>query len=100
MNFHGYSEYPLKALNQMRKLTNFVRKSLQKVKCPTLLIHSKSDLTSKEENLHIVDTEISSEIKEKLILEKSSHNLFCKSEEQSMIFNKILSFLKTNSFVK
>ena len=99
MNFHGYSEYPLKALNQMRKLTNLVRKSLKEVKCPTLLIHSKNDLTSNEKNLHLVESEISSVIKQKLIIEKASHNLFSSSDEQSIIFDKVLLFIKANSKV-
>ena len=97
IEFTGYSEYPLKALNQMRKLTNKVRRSLNKVKCPTLLIHSKSDLTSKQENLNIVESEIGSDIKEKIIVQKASHNLFCESEEQLEIFNCILSFINNKS---
>ena len=97
IEFTGYSEYPLKALNQMRKLTNKVRQSLKNVKCPTLLIHSKSDLTSIQENLYIVESEISSQIKEKFIAKNASHNLFCKSQEQLEIFKCILSFINTKT---
>ena len=46
------------------------------------------------ENFDIVCNTISSTIKETLILEKSTHNIFVKSAEQQMVFNKILSFFQ------
>jgi len=80
MQFYGYSYYPNKAVNEMRKLTNVVRKKLMKVKCPTLLIHSEADLTSIMKNYNIVNDTIESKIKEKLILKNSSHNMLCEKK--------------------
>ena len=99
LQFTGYSEYPLKALNQMSKLTNYVRPKLKKVKCPTLIIHSKSDRTSKEDNFHIVNSEIGSNVKNTLIVDNASHNLFCKCIDQKYIFDSILSFLDNHNIV-
>ncbi len=93
MEFTGYSEYPLKALNQMRKLTSYIRPKLKKVKCPTLIIHSEADRTSKKDNFHIVDSEIASKEKNTLIVNNASHNLFCKSTDQRYIFDKVLLFI-------
>ena len=96
MKFHGYSFYPNIALNEMRKLTNVVRKNLKKVKCPTLLMHSKADKTCIMENYNIVNDSISSEIKEKLIVEKSSHNLLNDKKylnEHEHIYETISEFL-------
>ena len=99
LKFHGYSEYPMKALNEMRKLTNDVRPRLPQVKCPTMLIHTKSDLTSMMENYHIVKDSISSKKQTDLILEASTHNLFVGGQEQTFIFENVLTFLNENSTI-
>ena len=99
LKFYGYSEYPMKALNEMRKLTNDVRPRLSQVKCPTMLIHTKNDLTSIMDNYHIVKDSISSEKQTDLILEKSTHNLFAEGPEQIFIFENVLIFLNKNSII-
>ena len=53
-NFFGYDVWPLNAVNEMRKLTNQVQKSLPDIKCPALLIHSKVDILSPSENISLV----------------------------------------------
>jgi carboxylesterase len=100
LKYFGYTEYPMKALNQMRKLTNYVRPGLSKVKCPTMLVHAKRDLTSDFDNYHIIKNSISSEEQTDLILEKSTHNLFAEGIEQSFIFENVLTFLNENSSIK
>ena len=87
----------MKALNEMRKLTNVVRPRLPMVKCPTMLIHTKKDLTSLIDNFYIVKNEISSEKQKELILENSNHNLFANGPEQNYIFDNVVSFLNKNS---
>ena len=96
MTFYGYSSYPNKALNEMRKLTNLVKKKLIKIKSPTLLIHSESDLTCIIDNYHIVNNNIKSDIKEKLIVKKSSHNMISEkkySDEYDLIYQTINQFI-------
>ena len=73
MKFYGYDYYPNKALNEFRKLTNVVRKNLEKIKIPTLMIFSKSDKTCIMENYDILNNELGTNIKESLILKKLSH---------------------------
>ena len=99
LKYFGYSEYPMKALNEMRKLTNDIRPQLSKVKCPIMLLHTKNDLTSTIDNYHIVKDSISSEKQTNLILEKSTHNLFSEGPEQAFIFENVLSFLNENSTI-
>ena len=79
-------------LNEMRKLTNIVRPILNQVTSPALIINSKRDVLSLRANFDIVFDNIASNIKETLVLEKSTHNIFTKSSEQQIVFNKILSF--------
>ena len=96
MSFYGYTEYPNKALNQFRQLTNIVRKQLNNVQCPTLLIHSEGDQTCIMENYNIVNDNISSDIKEKLTLEKISHNMLVEDkhiDEFNLIYKKITNFI-------
>ena len=51
VKFYGYEEYPLKALNEFRKMNDFVYKRLKMVKCPLLYIHSNSDRVSLSKNI-------------------------------------------------
>ena len=99
LKYFGYNEYPLKALNEMRKLTNDIRPRLSQVKCPIMLIHTKSDLTSIMENYYIVKDSISSEKQTDLLLETSTHNLFVGGSEQTLIFENVLTFLNENSII-
>ena len=75
----------------MRKLTNKVRKVLPKIKCPALVIHSKADLLSPQSNISLVYDTISSENKEKMIVENGGHNLFISNPDQKIIFKKIMT---------
>jgi len=99
LKYFGYNEYPMKALNEMRKLTNDIRPQLSKVKCPIMLLHTKNDLTSMMDNYYIVKNSISSEKKTDLILKESTHNLFSESPEQIFVFENVLSFLNENSTI-
>ena len=73
---------------------NQVKKQLSKIKCPVLLVHSKSDLLTKTENLDFAYNSISSLNKEKFFVNNAGHNLFIQNPDQKLIFEKISSFLK------
>ena len=94
INFMGYKVWPISGLNEVRKLTNQVKKQLSTIKCPVLLVHSKSDLLTKTENLDFAYNSISSLNKEKFIVNNAGHNLFIQNPDQKLIFEKISSFLK------
>ena len=91
--YSGYDYYPLIALNEFRKLNNYVIKRLKRVKCPTLYVHSKADKLSVPSNVDLVMNNISSEIKNKLIVENASHHLFYDSQDKEQIFNCIYDFI-------
>jgi len=92
LNYCGYSVWPLSAVNEMRKLTNQVKKEISSVKCPALVIHSTVDMLSPSENIALVYDNISSELKEKLIVNQANHNLFITNPDQELIFQKITSY--------
>ena len=91
-NYLGYQVWPMSAVNEMRKLTNLVKKELPAVKCPALIIHSTKDILSLQSNISLVYDNISSEIKEKFIVHQANHNLFISNPDQEQIFQKINSF--------
>ena len=92
LDYLGYKVWPMSAVNEMRKLTNKVKRELHKIKCPALIIHSTKDILSLQSNISIVYDNISSEIKEKFIVNQANHNLFTKSPDQELIFKKINSY--------
>jgi len=98
VNYLGYQVWPMSAVNEMRKLTNKVQKEIPKIKCPALVVHSAKDMLSLQSNISLVYDNISSEIKEKLIVKKANHNLFITSPDQEFIFQKITSYF--NQFRK
>jgi len=91
-DYLGYKVWPISAVNEMRKLTNKVQKELSKIKCPALVIHSAKDMLSPQSNISLVYDNISSEIKEKFIVNRANHNLFVYSPDQELIFQKINSY--------
>ena len=94
INFYGYQSYPLIALNQFRKMNNFVKKTLKNVKSPTLIIHSQSDNVSIKDNVDIIKNNISSENVEILNIQYAHHNLFDENKDSDIIFSEIDKFLK------
>ena len=89
---YGYPVWPMSAVNEFRKLTTKVIKELHLVKIPALVIQAKNDKLQQPSNNLLVSNSISSRVKEKLILENASHNLFVPGPDQVLVFNKILSF--------
>ena len=92
-NSFGYTEYPLVALNEFRKMNRGIIKNLHKVTCPTLIIHSNSDITSTTENVDLIYNSIASTDIKKVIVEDSSHHLFVDEKDQKIIYEEILNFL-------
>ncbi|SVB50326.1 uncharacterized protein METZ01_LOCUS203180 [marine metagenome] len=90
--YYGYPVWPMSAVNEMRKLSNKVKKILSQVNVPALIIHSEKDKLQLPANTSLVYNSISSDIKEKLILKNAGHNLFDYSLDQDMVFQKVGSF--------
>ena len=74
-------------------MANKTRKILPNIKCPSLVIHSRKDLLSPQSNIALVYDNISSDYKEKFVVENAPHNLFATNPNQEIIFQKISGFL-------
>ena len=94
IQFYGYHSWPLSAVNEMRKLNDFVLKEINYVKVPALILQSKKDKLQHSHNTSIVYNSIASKIKEIFIVKHAGHNLFLPSKDQNLIFTKIASFIK------
>ena len=96
IDFYGYQEYPLKALNEFRKMNKFVKKNLHKITAPSLIIHSNNDQVSIRKNVDIIYTRIKSQVKQILEVKHASHNLFDTNQDTELIFHQILKFIEKN----
>ena len=96
IDFYGYSEYPLIALNEFRKMIRFIKPQLKKITVPVLLIHTNNDRTSTKENFFIAKKMIQSQKVESLIVDKAHHNLFDVNPDQQIIFDKLIQFINNS----
>ena len=96
--YYGYNKWPLIALNEVRKLSNYIRYNiLNKIDCPTLLIHSRQDTTSIMKNLSVIKNGINSSDLTSIVVNKSHHNIFDCETEKTIIHKAIINFISTNS---
>jgi carboxylesterase len=82
--FYGYSVYPMKAAAEVVKLTLLVRMKLGQVTCPTLIMHSKADITVPYENGQYVYDWIKSEDKQLISYDNSPHALMAGCDKETV----------------
>ena len=82
--FYGYSVYPMKAAAEVVKLTWRVRMKLGQVTCPTLIMHSKADITVSYENGQYVYDWIKSEDKQLISYDNSPHALMAGCDKETV----------------
>ena len=96
VQYYGYEKYPLKALNQFRKMNTKIIPLIKKIKVPGMLIHSNSDTLSIKENITIIKDNMTDKSIKTLYVEKAHHNMFDKNPDQKLIFNEVLQFLNSH----
>ena len=96
IQFYGYKSYPLKALNQFRKMNNKIIPLIKKIKVPGMLIHSNSDNMSVEENIDIIKRNTVNKNIKTFFVNKAHHNMFDENPDQKLIFNEVLQFLNSH----
>ena len=96
VKFYGYESYPLKALNQFKKMNKKIIPLIKNIKVPGMLIHSKSDKMSIKENLEIIKCNITKGKIKTFYVDKAHHNMFDKNPDQKLIFNEVLQFLNSH----
>ena len=91
----GYSKVPIKSVHELNKLRSKVKKKLNSVSCPTLMINSNSDSFVDNRSIDLLCNRISSAKKEKLFLDTSGH-LIAVEDEKEKVFKAVIDFIKGN----
>ena len=93
IQFYGYNEYPLIALNQFRKMIKYIEPNYKNIKTPTLIIHSENDRVSSYKNIEILKQNLTTITPELLIIKQAHHNLFDNNPDFDLICEKIDLFI-------
>jgi carboxylesterase len=88
----GYDKYPMKSVCDLLKIENLAKKSLSKVKCPTLIIQSPKDDLVDPKSGDLIYNKIDSEQKELFWLKESIH-ICTIGPEKNTINEKITEFI-------
>jgi len=89
----GYPGIPVSSVPSLLKLMKMAERNLSKVRCPALIIQSRTDETVKPKSARMIYEGIGSEQKEILWLECSRH-VCTLGPERDIMHEKIYDFLK------
>ena len=88
-----YNEKPLICNLQLVHVANLAADALPKIKCPVLLMSARRDTIINAETVGMIFNQLSSNEKELIWLEKSSHMLPIDGERE-LVFNYTYDFLR------
>ena len=92
-----YTQIPVKNIVQFYDfIDNHTKKEVHKLKCPTLVMHSRDDEVLHPRSSEFLFKRLTMEDKELFVLDKNNHGLLHKTR-RDFVFNKIVSFIKKNS---
>lgn len=86
-------DMPVGCIHSLMKLQKIVRKDLEKISIPTLVVHAKDDTTAPYRNLSFISESISAPIVETLSLEESYH-LITVDHEKDKVAQNVQSFFQ------
>ena len=91
----SYARYPTKAILQLNKLLEDMRKSLPKVTMPALLMHAIKDAGVIPENMDLIYKNLGTaqEDKKKILLKNSGH-VVTRDMEKELVFKSIHEFIQ------
>lgn len=91
----AYEKTPVKSVGEIVHLMGMVREYLHKIHCPSLIFVSAEDHVVPPENARLIFDKISSQQKE-LVHLKNSYHVATLDNDQSLIIEKTLKFIKKN----
>lgn len=92
-NIMGYNKHPLHGVAELLKLMKHVRKELNLIKVPVLIMHSKLDPTVSWKNAENIYKNISS-IDKEIIYFHNSYHVLTMDNDKDEAFKKTLNFIK------
>jgi len=91
----GASQLSAEGIFQSHRLIKEVKRNLAKVKCPTLIIHAEEDDVASTRSADLVESQISSVFKKKVILHDSYH-IITLDNEKELVASEVIDFFKTH----
>ena len=95
--FYGYNYYPMRAINQVQKMTDLVRENIHKIKSPILIQFAENDVTLPPSNAKIIRDSVSSENIWYSGYKKTTHNMWDNDLEKDVIHQEVLHFMNSIS---
>jgi carboxylesterase len=89
----SYAKNPVRPAYELNKLQVEMRASLAKITAPSLLIYSRDDQTVPLEHMQDLDALLVSEIKEKLIIQDTSH-VITEDGDRERVFRATVVFIR------
>ncbi len=90
----AYTRFHTDSAKELHKLVTNVRKNLYKINQPLLMFHSIKDQVLPIKNVEVIYNNVSSKVKEKVILENSGHVL-TRDYDRDYIFKTIDKFIQS-----
>jgi|SRR5450830_14813 len=91
----GASRLSAEGIFQAHRLIKKVRKTLDQVRCPTLIIHAEEDDVATPRSANLVESRISSTVKKKIIL-KNSYHIITLDNEKETVAAETVDFFNNN----
>lgn len=94
----SYAQYPTKALLQLSRLLDAMRRSLPQVTAPALLIHARQDIGVPLANMEKIYQTIGTpgNARKKIVLEHSGH-VVTRDKDKDLVFRAVDDFIQENT---
>ncbi|MCX7951088.1 MAG: alpha/beta fold hydrolase [Clostridiales bacterium] len=89
----GYNKVPIKSVHEFNKLNSLVKKNLNKIDKPLLIVYSTNDETVDAKSADYLNNNVKSKDKKVCKLQKSGHNITVECEREDC-FKAVLEFLE------
>lgn len=87
-----YNRFPVASVHELNKLQKVVKRDLNKIKKPLLIIQSPNDTSVHAKGIDILEKAVSSKEVKKILLDKCNHNITVECEKEK-VFSEVLNFI-------
>lgn len=91
----GASQLSAEGIFQAHRLIKQVKRQLQQVQCPCLIIHAEEDDVASTRSADLVEQKISSQFRKKIILQDSYH-IITLDNEKEQVAAEVIDFFQTH----
>lgn len=88
-NFH-YRWVPLACVREVDRLRGFVRRGLDRIGCPTLIVHAHEDELTSVRSAHLLHQQIAGS---RLVLLDNSYHMICVDNDRDRVAANVLEFM-------